>query len=208
MRRAALLSLGLHALVAALLVGLSLLRPPAPPPSPPSQAAIEMILNAPGAGDAPRETSEGQDLARPTPPPAALPPPPPVAKAEPAVPAVPEPPPAPAPAIRLGEGGADGLTNEISGDIPASPDPSAPNMPPIYPPEATRRGQQGAVILFVTIAPNGTASAVDIAQSSGYALLDRAAKQAVARWRFKPELDRNGAPVPSRMPIRIRFVLD
>ena len=110
--------------------------------------------------------------------------------------------------MRLGEGGAEGLTDEISGDIPASPDPSAPNLPPRYPPEAVRRGQQGAVILLVTIAPNGTASAVDVTQSSGYKLLDRAAQQAVARWHFRPELDRNGAPIPAHMPVRIRFVLE
>jgi protein TonB len=112
------------------------------------------------------------------------------------------------PAVRLGEGGDAGMTNDISGDFPASPDPSAPNLPPRYPTEAARRGQQGAVILFVTIAPDGTASAVDVTQSSGYKLLDRAAQQAVARWRFRPEIDRNGAPVPARMPIRIRFVLE
>jgi len=207
MRRAALLSLGLHAFVAALLMGLSFLLPRAPLPLPSSQAAIEIILNAPGSGDAPRENSEGQDPARP-PPPSALPPPAPVPEPEPPPAPAPAPTPEPPPAVRLGEGGAAGVTNEISGDIPASPDPSAPNLPPRYPAEAARRGQQGAVILFVTVAPNGTASAVQITQSSGYALLDRAAQQAVARWRFRPELDRNGEPVPSRMPIRIRFVLD
>ena len=64
------------------------------------------------------------------------------------------------------------------------------------------------MILTVMIAPDGTPSTVVVTQSSGYVLLDRAAQQAVARWRFKPELGPNGAPVSSRMPIRIRFVLD
>ncbi|MBV8399107.1 MAG: energy transducer TonB [Acetobacteraceae bacterium] len=100
------------------------------------------------------------------------------------------------------------MTNDISGDIPVSPDPSAPNLPPRYPPEAARRGQQGTVLLVVTIGPAGTASGVSITQSSGYVLLDRAAQQAVARWRFRPGLDGDGVPVSSHLPIRIRFVLD
>ena len=110
--------------------------------------------------------------------------------------------------MRLGEDGTAGLTNDISGDIPASPDPSAPNLPPRYPAEAARRHQQGAVIVVVTVRPDGHAGGVAVAESSGFPLLDHAAQDAVARWRFRPELDSEGQPISSRMPIRVRFVLD
>ncbi|MBV9656308.1 MAG: TonB family protein, partial [Acetobacteraceae bacterium] len=161
----------------------------------------------------------------PEPPPAedtaSLPPPPPPAPEQPPLPAPPGPPapattaapPAdraaePAPAVRLGLGGTTGVTNDISGDIPASPDPSAPNLPPRYPEDAAGRGEQGAVVLTVSVTPDGRAGSVAVASSSGFVALDQAALRAVARWRFNPEHDAAGAPVASRLPIKINFVLD
>lgn len=252
MRRAALFSVLLHAVVALLLLAGTVVFPAPSPPPPRSEATIEMILKAPGEGDAPRQSGHGQDLALSAPPPSAPPPVPPAPQSEPstAIPApppppappetadVPPPPPPapppapapsppdaapaeptrpappanrpsePAPAVRLGENGTAGLTNDISGDIPASPDPSAPNLPPRYPAEAARRHQQGAVIVVVTVRPDGHAGGVAVAESSGFPLLDHAAQDAVARWRFRPELDSEGQPISSRMPIRVRFVLD
>ncbi|MBN8905790.1 MAG: energy transducer TonB, partial [Rhodospirillales bacterium] len=57
------------------------------------------------------------------------------------------------------------------------------------------------------VAPNGAATGVQVYASSGFALLDRAARDAVARWRFKAK-NEDGLPVPSRTLIRIRFTLD
>lgn len=239
MRRALLLSVAAHLLAAALLLLGAIVVPGGAPQEAREPATVEMILKAPGEGDAPAESGTGRQAARAAPPPAAppltppqpppppedtagsLPPPPPPAEQTQPKPLPPGPPmpefpqaaPAdqaeePAPAVRLGMGGIPGVTNDISGDIPASPDPSAPNLPPLYPSEAARRGEQGAVILSVQVTPDGRAGSVGIASSSGYVALDRAAQQAVARWHFRPELDETGAPVSSRMPIRINFVLN
>jgi len=223
MRLAALLSALLHVAVALALLAATLAMPTSAPNPTPSEAVVEMILKAPGsnsasatgARDPQSPAQQAADLASPPTPPTPPAPTPPDAAAEPSPapapsPAKPSPTPASAApaAVRLGDGGPEGLTDDISGDIPASPDPSSPNLPPRYPAEAARRGQQGAVILTVTIAPNGATSAVQIARSSGHALLDSAAQQAVARWHFKPGLDAEGSPVSSSMPIRIRFVLD
>ncbi len=239
MRRAVLLSVAAHLLLAALLLLGAVVAPGHAPEEASAPATIEMVLKAPGQGDAPAESGNGRQAMRAAPPPAmpppmpaqakpppvdargSLPPPPPPlppapAKAAPPGPPAPPSPPAPeaereeepAPAVRLGMGGVPGVTNDISGDIPASPDPSAPNIPPRYPPDAVRRGEQGTVVLLVRVTPDGRAGSVGIASSSGSIALDLAAQRAVARWRFKPQLDADGTPVSSSMPIRINFVLD
>jgi protein TonB len=108
--------------------------------------------------------------------------------------------------VRLGD--EAGSTAEIKGeDIPVGPDPSAPNIPPRYPADAARQGEQGVVVLLVNVAPNGAATGVEVYSSSGFMLLDRAARDAVARWQFKAKSE-NGLPVPSRTLIRVRFRLD
>lgn len=61
-------------------------------------------------------------------------------------------------------------------------------------------------MLRVTVAPDGTAGAVDVESSSGHPFLDRAAVEAVSEWRFKPDrLD--GEPVSGQALIPIIFVL-
>lgn len=238
MRRYLAFSAAAHLLAVAAILLAMIVVPGLTPPPPLAPATVEVILNAPGTGDGPRESAQGEAAERaappqsappasaaiPPPPPerdeAALPAPPPSAPSPPApLPPGPPTPPAPpsrpapqqaepAPAVRLGSGGMAGLTNEISGDTPVSPDPSAPNRPPSYPRDAAERGEQGAVILLVRVTPQGYAASVSIAETSGSPSLDRAAQMAVARWRFKPELDERGTPIASRMPIRINFVLN
>ena len=121
-------------------------------------------------------------------------------------------PPAPnaneAPHINLG--GTDSLSNVlVKGDqiIPAGPDTKVHNREPVYPAEAARRGEQGLVVLLIHVASDGTVAGVDIAQSSGYSLLDHAARDAVTTWKFVPAVQ-NGQPIPSSIPLRIEFDLD
>ena len=120
----------------------------------------------------------------------------------------------PSPAVdntpRVNLGGNDSLSNVlVEGDqvIPAGPDPKVHNREPIYPDEAVRRGQQGIVVLVIQVSPEGLPSAVDVARSSGFNLLDRAAREAVQTWRFVPAV-RDGQPVPSNMSLRVNFQLD
>lgn len=60
------------------------------------------------------------------------------------------------------------------------------NPAPQYPPAARRAGQQGTVRLRVTVKRDGLPSRVDIEKSSGYRLLDAAARDQVWNWRFVP----------------------
>ncbi len=60
------------------------------------------------------------------------------------------------------------------------------NPPPRYPRLARRRGLEGAVLLEVLVDVSGRVADIRIASSSGHAILDRAALEAVRRWRFTP----------------------
>lgn len=80
------------------------------------------------------------------------------------------------------------------------------NPPPAYPQEAIRAGVQGVVKLRMTVASDGRVTKVDVVESSGHGVLDRAAVDAVKRWRGKPAL-KFGRAVESVEVIPIRFRL-
>jgi protein TonB len=231
LKGAALVSAGLH--VTALAALLLWPRRPAPPPQPDERGAVELVLQeqkgagptetAPPAHAAPapakQQEPEPQQSAGPQPPAPAAPdqsdavPPPPsppeqVAKHATPAPAPPSPPISAAPVFNLS--GTDAESNTlVTGDdvIPASPDKASRNRQPVYPVEAARRGEHGTVILLIHVSPEGLASGVDIAQSSGFPLLDRAARDAVLKWRFVPAV-KDGQPIPFDMPFRVVFELN
>lgn len=79
-------------------------------------------------------------------------------------------------------------------------------VPPAYPREAERLGIKGWVDVEFTIAPDGTTQDVVVRSSQPQRTFDQAAVDAVKRWRFEPVM-RNGAAVPQRAAMRIRFEL-
>lgn len=80
------------------------------------------------------------------------------------------------------------------------------NAQPEYPREAQRRGVSGRVLLRVDVGADGAATNVDFVQRSGSPELDRAAMNAVRKWRFAPAR-RDGKPVASSVQVPIDFVL-
>lgn len=90
--------------------------------------------------------------------------------------------------------------------LPASPDDRYVNKPAAYPRPAAMRGEEGVVYLRTVIAPDGHAEQVEIEQSSGYRDLDDAARNAIAKWHFRPAV-RGGAAVESEMHEAYRFSL-
>ena len=79
--------------------------------------------------------------------------------------------------------------------------------PPAYPEIARRENQQGTVLLRVLVEADGSVARVEIAQSSGFDVLDRAAADTVRfRWRFVPGAS-GGANVTSWVLVPIRFAL-
>jgi protein TonB len=75
---------------------------------------------------------------------------------------------------------------------------------PIYPRDSLRRGIGGTVRVQATVSPDGSVERMEVAASSGDRNLDRAAMEAVRRWRFKPAL-RNGQPVSATVLIPLDF---
>ncbi len=59
-----------------------------------------------------------------------------------------------------------------------------PPVPPAYPQQARRLGQEGTVMLAVQIEPSGHVTDIQLASSSSFVLLDEAAIEAVAQWEF------------------------
>lgn len=79
---------------------------------------------------------------------------------------------------------------------------------PAYPERARQAGQQGSVMLKIQILTNGRPGEISVYQSSGYDLLDDAAVEAIARWRFVPAKDRlTGQPIVCYTTMPVVFKL-
>jgi periplasmic protein TonB len=75
------------------------------------------------------------------------------------------------------------------------------NRAPLYPPEVLAAGRTGRVVIRAEIAADGSVLRAAILRSSGVAALDRAAREAVARWRFSPAQNAGAEPRPVNVPI-------
>ena len=227
--RLAILSLGLHALAVAgawlwpaephttparpepiTLVALAPITPPSPPVAQPDPAPPPPKPAPPKPATKPTVKPATEPVAKAAVKPVIKPAKPePVAK--PVAPAVSEsvaPPPGnrasadPAPAALPGQASA-----ESTESAPVAIDLGAAyrlNPAPKYPPLALRRGWQGTVRLRVALDPDGHPTTVDLATSSGHAVLDEAALAAVRHWRFRPAT-RLGKPVAATVEVPIVF---
>jgi protein TonB len=89
--------------------------------------------------------------------------------------------------------------------IPARPDAAIHNLPPSYPTLALVLRQSGLVSLTIHVAADGRPQSVELAHSSGFPMLDRAAQETISHWRFVPG-QRNGKPVASILPFTVDFI--
>ena len=80
------------------------------------------------------------------------------------------------------------------------------NVQPEYPAASTFRGEQGVVALVLQIAPSGGVTGVEISRTSGFPLLDEAARKAALRWRFRPAT-RDGVPIEGTIRTQVHFRL-
>ena len=62
----------------------------------------------------------------------------------------------------------------------------APPRPPNYPRLSRQRGESGTVLVRARVEPDGSITHIQLASSSGHALLDRAALLAVRDWEIEP----------------------
>ncbi|TIC84751.1 energy transducer TonB [Crenobacter intestini] len=80
----------------------------------------------------------------------------------------------------------------------------AANPKPVYPERSRALGEQGRVVLRVRVGADGRALEVSVLQGSGHPRLDRAAREAVGRWRFVPARQ-GGVAVEDSVDVPIRF---
>ena len=78
------------------------------------------------------------------------------------------------------------------------------NPSPRYPASSLRRNETGEVLLRLHIDTRGRVASVDIVRSSSHTALDRAAVDAVKRWKFEPAMT-NGQPVNESVTVPIAF---
>jgi len=171
------------------------IAPPVAPPPPPAEAAPPVPM-LPRLAEAPPPTPEAS-LESPPPRPRSAPPQPRRASPTPGPGNAPQaaPPMAAAPAEATG---AVSPPRQLAG---------IGNPSPEYPYASRIRQEQGRVTLRVLVSPAGGVADVAVERTSGHAALDRAAEQAVRRWRFEPAMQ-DGRPVPASAAISITFRLD
>lgn len=92
--------------------------------------------------------------------------------------------------------------------VPAPPDDRGAEpiarVQPAYPAAALRSREEGTVLLRVEVDAQGIPVAVDIESSSRSRELDRAAREAVSQWTFRPAIE-NGRPVASTVTVPVDF---
>lgn len=78
-------------------------------------------------------------------------------------------------------------------------------LPP-YPPEARKHGQEGIVLLRLEVLPDGRVGKIQVAKSSGFDLLDRAAVRSASTWRFAFDGQKSTEGAWAQVPIRFQIV--
>lgn len=84
--------------------------------------------------------------------------------------------------------------------------PGLANPRPRYPWLSRQRGEQGRVVLRVTVDDMGRAAHVSVLAGSGFGRLDRAAIEALEKWRFEPAT-RAGQAVAGAVDVPVTFRL-
>ena len=187
--------------------------PPAVRPVPPAPTTLPRLV------EAPRPRIEEPKVVEPPSVPAPAPPPPPaapretlpfaVAASEPAAtpaelpaavgrPPTPAAEPAPPPAVAKAPPD-DGITRM------AAPT-GGYQVRPAYPSTARRLGVEGTTLLRVYVAADGRVTDVQLDQTAGHPDLDRAATEAVRRWKFEPGR-RGSEPIGMWVRLPVQFVL-
>lgn len=79
-------------------------------------------------------------------------------------------------------------------------------IPPEYPPGAGRKKIEGYVILRFLVTESGAVAEPEVLRSEPAGVFDRAAKRAVLKWKYQPQI-RNGEPVTVMSMTRLTFRL-
>lgn len=97
-------------------------------------------------------------------------------------------------------------SQELRGALTEAEPLSDVNSAPPYPRIARQKGWEGIVRLEVFVDKDGIPESVDVQKSSGYSVLDKAALQAVKKWKFSPAKS-GSMRFSSKIAIPIQFTL-
>ncbi len=78
----------------------------------------------------------------------------------------------------------ENVTERIRGVLSLQARELARNRGPVYPRMAVLRSREGVCVIEMDVLSDGRVGEVNVIQSSGYTLLDDAAREAAASWRF------------------------
>jgi periplasmic protein TonB len=104
---------------------------------------------------------------------------------------------------KYGRRGAGGSDDAFGADMDSPPTP-VNRMPPQYPSALLKKGIGGKAVVSCVIDAKGSIVSTKIKQSSGQPELDKAALQAVSRWKFRPA-KRGGKPFQATCNIPFTF---
>lgn len=79
---------------------------------------------------------------------------------------------------------------------------------PTYPTDAARNGVEGWVQLTFTITPTGTVDDIAILDAKPKRVFDRAARRALSKWKYKPQVVNGSAVSQPNMKVLLEFKLD
>lgn len=91
-------------------------------------------------------------------------------------------------------------------DLDEKPRPLTP-LRPIYPPQARMRKLEGLVVVEFIVSPDGSVRNAEVVSSRPGDVFNKAALQAVRRWRFSPGT-KGGKPVAARVRQKVEFRLN
>lgn len=94
-----------------------------------------------------------------------------------------------------------------SSEVADTPPQFVRQTKPEYPLVARQHGWQGSVTLRLELLADGTVGEVEVARSSGHAVLDTAAQEAAKTWTHKPA-QHNEVPVTRWVSLTVNFTLD
>jgi len=78
-------------------------------------------------------------------------------------------------------------------------------VPPVYPPLAQRMRYQGAVVLRLTVSPQGDVTNVEVVEGQPHGLTNEAVR-AAKQWRFRPA-SRGGEAIEATVDVTVQFNL-
>lgn len=104
---------------------------------------------------------------------------------------------------RRAEREREAATPATPADRPVEP---IARIQPEYPAGAARVREEGTVLVRVSVDAQGNPTDVDIAKRSGSSELDKAALDAVRKWRFNPAIE-GGKPVASVAEVPVDFTM-